>query len=60
MTWDSILPQERIAAAIPHIKAQQGPAVPSSFLIPPDEQEKQYAAMRQKLAGKQDLPGSTA
>lgn len=33
----------------PHIKASQGPAIPDIFLIPPDEQEKQYAAMRKKL-----------
>lgn len=46
-------PQEGNAAAIPHIKAKQAPAVPSNFVIPPNEQERQYAAMRQKLAGKQ-------
>lgn len=37
------------ASTIPHIKAKQCPAVPSSFVIPPSEQERQYAAMRKKL-----------
>lgn len=47
------------ASTIPHIKAKQCPAVPSSFVIPPSEQERQYAAMRKKLTGKADLPGLT-
>ena len=47
----SVICQEKTAAAIPHIKAKQGPAVPDKFLIPPDEQDKQYAAMKKKLAG---------
>ena len=42
---------------MPHIKAKHAPAVPSSFVIPPNVQEQQYAAMRQKLAGKQNLFG---
>lgn len=54
-----VQPQEGNAATLPHIKAKQAPAVPSSFVIPPNEQERQYAAMRQKLAGKQSLPGLT-
>ncbi|DBA80563.1 hypothetical protein WJX77_004650 [Trebouxia sp. C0004] len=37
------------SSATPHIKAKQGSAVPDMFMIPPDEQEKQYAAMRRKL-----------
>ncbi|KAA6419314.1 MAG: hypothetical protein FRX49_10713, partial [Trebouxia sp. A1-2] len=35
--------------ATPHIKARQGPAVPDMFMIPPDEQEMQYAAMRKRM-----------
>ncbi|KAL3156058.1 hypothetical protein ABBQ32_013046 [Trebouxia sp. C0010 RCD-2024] len=42
--------KEGNAATLPHVKAKQPPAVPSSFVIPPNEQERQYAAMRQKLA----------
>lgn len=56
---DYLQPQEGNAATLPHVKAKQPPAVPSSFVIPPNEQERQYAAMRQKLAGKQNLPGLT-
>jgi len=44
-------PQGCDDAATPHIKAKQGPSVPDMFMIPPNEQEKQYAAMRKKLTG---------
>ena len=36
----------------PFIKASEPPKVPAMFLIPPDAQEQQYAAMRQKLVSK--------
>ncbi|DBB03761.1 TPA: Hsc70-interacting protein [Trebouxia sp. C0006] len=41
--------KDQQSSATPHIKSRQGPAVPDIFMIPPDEQEKQYAAMRKKL-----------
>lgn len=41
--------KDQRSSATPHIKARQGPAVPDIFMIPPGEQEKQYAAMRKKL-----------
>ena len=38
-----------------HIKAQQESSIPKGFMIPPDEHQEQYTAMKKKLTGKQTL-----
>lgn len=58
-----MLLQGQRSSATPHIKARQGPAVPDMFMIPPDEKEIQYAAMRKRMTGRSDhsmLLGSEA